>query len=101
VINFRTEVEAKVDYSHETIPFMIEADLMFAEAQDPQIKNPKNIPEYITDTKFKTMNFKSVSVRKFKINSMLKGISEHYPITFDSAHFAALSIVIHSAIMGK
>ena len=35
------------------------------------------------------------------MSSVLKGVSEFYPITFDSAHFSALNVVVHSALMGK
>ena len=35
IVNFRTEVEAGIDYSHENLCFFMDADLCFAEATDP------------------------------------------------------------------
>jgi hypothetical protein len=58
------------------------------------------IPDYINDEKLKKMKFVTVSNRKFKITNMVKGISEFFPVTFDTMHFSALNIVIHSVLMG-
>jgi hypothetical protein len=34
VVNFRTELESKIDYSHENIVFYMDVELMFAEANE-------------------------------------------------------------------
>jgi hypothetical protein len=34
IVNFRTEIETKVDQSHENLIFYLESDLLFCEATE-------------------------------------------------------------------
>ena len=79
--------------------FYMKIDLMFMEALEQEIKNPSQIKQPMSDDKIK--KFQSISSRVYKLNKILKGINEYYPITFDTLHFSSMTISLHSVIMGN
>ena len=46
------------------------------------------------------LKFKSVSLRKLKVNGTVKGIAEYYPVAFDQNHFSVVNVGVHSTLMG-
>ena len=114
MVNFRTEIETQVNSGREEgklevrnidpsrivddVQFYMKVELMFMEASEPEIKNPSvNIKHPLSDDKLK--KFSPVSSRLYKLNQIIKGLNEYYPVAFDTLHFASMTISVHSAIM--
>jgi hypothetical protein len=49
----------------------------------------------------KIKKFKSVSSVQYKLNGLLKGINEFYPVAFDTLHYSSVTIAVHSVITGN
>lgn len=72
---------------------------MFCEASENEIKNPWQITAPLPEEKFR--KFTSSAQRLYKLNKVLKGIKEFYPVAFDNLHFSTVSLTLHSVLMGN
>ena len=111
MVNFRTEIETNIEVQSlesrereigsriDEVQFYLRVDLMFCEASEQEIKNPWQIMAPIPEEKLR--KFTSSAQRLYKLNRVLKGIKEFYPVAFDNLHFSTVSLTIHSVLMGK
>lgn len=75
---FRAEIDVETEYLNTQ--FFMDVELMFSDLHS--LGGPDKYQNYIGEFDTKAV-FKSVCVKKFKINKLAQGISEFVPIVFE------------------
>ena len=85
------EVDVDLERIQDNTPILIEAELMFADMTGQE--ESVHYSEYDS-----VVEFRSVSIRNFRLNNPARGVHEYIALIFDENHSCLTNIMLHSVL---
>jgi len=96
--HFRVELDLE-EGQPAKVEFYMEVELMFSDLLSQGGPEKFQQPSNLRDIEQSSVDFRCVSVQKFRIRKLSEGIFEYVPVVFDEQHFCLALCTLHSSIL--